>query len=92
MFKQNILFKDQVDIGQLNQLIEIGKFPDLDEQETEAIRTHRMRDQSNLMRENIVFYRRGMKITKHLDGLNISEFVRAVLETVDVETRIFLGE
>ena len=90
MFK-SVQFKDEVDQMQLSMLIENGATPDLDDQETEAIRTHRMRDQSNLMRENVVFFRRGMKITKLLHGLDIPEFVRKVLEAVDVETRIFLG-
>ena len=92
MFKQSILFKDEVDIEHLGMLIENEKYLDLEDQEAEAIRIHRMRDQSNLMRENVVFYRRGMKITKLLDGLDISQFVRKVMETVDVETRIFLGK
>ena len=80
------------DEKKLVDLFNIGDQPDLDEEEITALREDRRRNQTHLLRENILFFKNGIRMTKTMEDEPLGEFVRNVLSAINCDVRIYLGK
>ncbi len=83
----------KIDFVALNKLVDLDKMPELQPDEREAVRGHRMSDQSRLLRENYIVHRNSLTVTKVLDyDLDIVQFLRDVMDCCNFPMKVFFGK
>ena len=86
------LIKQSVNENALSKIINVGDYPELDQNEKDAIIGHRKGNQSHLLRENFIIHKRGLTVTKSIDNIkNIPEFVGQVMDACNFDLKISIA-
>ena len=82
------------DESNIQKLVSVGKYPELNTEEIEALCEHHKGNQSALLRENFFVHKKKLTITKTIDeDVDLPMFVKNILDNCFLpEYQVFLGK
>jgi len=83
------ILRQRVNQKSLSEIITVGKLPELEDDEREAIMGHTRGNMSHLMRENFIVHKRGLIVTKTMEDIDsIPDFVEKVMYACNFDFQI----
>ena len=86
------IMQQSLNQAKLAKLIQIDAYPELDDEELEALKEHRKGNQSHLLRENFVVHKRGLIVTKTIESLkSIPIIISDIIDACNFDFWISIG-